>query len=486
MNVKKLLAVIIASMFLGGAINSFAQQTKPIVIVEKNMVQSSGQWVRGTANEYQGDKELLNAFQTVQVRLARLLDNSGRVKVRPFPSAADSFVEDNVYLCSYDLLQGRQTGRKRGMLKEYIVEIGMMAWNYKDSTSLSELSRSRRVQDYFESPEDAIEFVVRYLALTTLETISPITITEKEDTAIAVNAGGELLKNGDKLQVRKGLTGKVLVTVDVTEGTRSICVVDPSDVDNVAVGAKVIYRLPEDEYKVAEGNTTVVIRPVKMNLPPAYTISVFRVVVDDTPIASAPVANSPGANINLGLDIARAVAPGQIARFIPTVIPGQAPPPRHNTPPRPLRHVTVNDTSQSGKFTSGVLVAKIKTQDLGLAVLDFDGVSYAEDRQSDYELICEINGYAESHENGSISNGMLTFDQKGVLSATVTLRNCKTLNVVGGKVIPITAVCVRQGSISALAGTSSASSLLAWDEVCTAVAVEVAKEIRSIAASIKK
>ncbi len=135
-----------------------------------------------------------------------------------------------------------------------------------------------------------------------------------------------------------------------------------------------------------------------------------------------------------------------------------------------------------------VLLAKLKTEDTGLNLLSFDGLSQqqveTQGRGSDFELTCEIVGYAEEHTNEKYPDTGLTFDQKGTLTANITLVNTETKEVVGGHAFPITANCERTGvSVHAL---ESASSLLTWDNVLTDCARQIAIKVREAAAMLKK
>jgi len=251
---------LLALCLIAGALGAFAEQPKekakgqpkekPIVILEENIKQNGGKWVANTPHVYEGDPVLKNAFRTVHARLETLLVSSGRVNVKSRMSIDKAATESNVYLCSYELVQGRHVS-KPGQKKIFILELNMRAWNYKDDTPLPELTRTLRTQNFYDTPEDAIAFITRYLAFATLEAISPVTITEIEEqktgaVAVAVSAGGELLKKGDKLLVKSGLTGAIGLTVLETEATRSICIIDSrADAKLVKVGANVLFPEPK-------------------------------------------------------------------------------------------------------------------------------------------------------------------------------------------------------------------------------------------------
>jgi len=248
---------LLALCLIAGAFGAFAEQPKekakeqpkekPIVILEENIKQNGGKWVADTPHVYEGDPVLKNAFRTVHARLETLLVNSGRVNVKSRMSIDKTVTDSNVYLCSYELVQGSHV-TKPGQKKIFILELNMRAWNYKDDTPLPELTRTLRTQNFYDTPEDAIAFITRYLAFATLEAVAPVTVTEIEEQtrAVAVNAGGEFLKKGDKLRVKSGLTGAIGLTVLETEATRSICIIDGgADVKSVKVGAKVLFPEPK-------------------------------------------------------------------------------------------------------------------------------------------------------------------------------------------------------------------------------------------------
>lgn len=221
------------------------QKAKPIIILDSNVTQT-GRWIADGA--YQGDRELREALKTVETRLRMLFVNSGRVEVKSQLSATKTVTDPNTYKCGFELLQGRKiTGSKRGNMEEYIIELGIETWNFKDDTPLPELTRGVRIQGFFQTPEDAMAFVMRYLAVFALGVISPVTVTEKEGSDFAVNAGDQLLNVGDKLQIKKGLRkSDITLTVVETDFAKSVCTIDkPVNTDAVSIGDIVILQAPE-------------------------------------------------------------------------------------------------------------------------------------------------------------------------------------------------------------------------------------------------
>ncbi len=447
------------------------------VILQDNLTQQGGKRLASAPPPYEGDAVLKNAFATLQVRLQTMLVSSGRVDVKPTVAETKGLTEGGIFLCNYTLVQGRATGVKRGIKQEYILGINLQAWDYVTEKPLPELTRTVDLKLFEDTPENAFAFVTRYLAFLTLEAIAPVTVLEREDNTVSVSAGGELLKVGDLLSIRKGLKKGASVRVVETDAQQSIGEVIGGDPALVEVGSKCRFVLPDNlnsDTKAAQAKggyvPSVVVKEVKASVPE----SEFQTyAVREKATALGGVSRLAGGVLGLAgkSNAAAGVAVG--ANAIP----------KDYT----VERVTVKRKRADVVDIPNLLLAKLKTQNTGLKLLSFDGLSQKQieeqGRGSDFELTCEIVGYAEEHTNGKFVNGELSFDQKGTLTANVTLVNTETKEVVGGRAFPVTAVCERVGvSVHAL---DSAGSLLSWDEVLTECVKQVADKIRESSTTLK-
>lgn len=471
---KKMIAFCLLASF-----NLFGEE-KVTVILEDNLLQTVG-GRNANVPVYEGDPALKNAFSALQVRLQTMLVSSGRVDVKPKSSVDKTLTEDDVYLCNYTLVQGRRTGVTRGKKEEYIIGINLQGWNFKNETPIPELTRTVDLKLFEDSPENAFKYVTRYLAFITLEAVAPVVIEEidKDENAVSVNVGGEIVQPGDILKVRKGLRSTIEIRVENTELRESVCiVVNPADVDAIKPGAKCAFQLPENlssdtaQAKNKQGYVpTVVIREIKQpGCQFEYTALQLKAQLDETGSAISKVGSLAGA---FGRKKTAATA---------NIIGGMGAK-NYSVEPAGVQQ----RTDFSSAKAPAVLLAKIKSQNMGLRVLSFDGMTDAQiaqqGRSSDYELVCEIIGYKEEHLDGKYVDEKLTFTQRGVLTANVTLRNCESMEAVSGKSIPVTAVCTRTVTTQA---ENTAGSLLAWDDVMTEAAAQLAVEVRKAVATITK
>lgn len=447
------------------------------VILQDNLTQQDGSRLANTPPPYEGDPSLKNAFSTLQIRLQTMLVSSGRVDVKPNISETRALVEGGVYLCNYTLVQGKITGVKRGNKKEYILGINLQAWDYVAEKPLPELTRTIDLKLFEESPENAFAFVTRYLAFITLEALAPITVLEKEENIVSVNAGGELLKIGDVLSIRKGLRNKVEVQVIETDAQQSIAEAIDGDADLIEIGAKCRFVLPDNlssDTKASKAKSgyvpTVVVKEIKQSLSVCdYTTFVVR--EKETKLGG--LGRLAGKAFSIAGENSTANGVTKAANVLPKDYTVE----RVTTRRRPADVVDIPK----------LLLAKLKTQNIGLKMLSFDGLSQRQieeqGRVSDFELVCEIIGYAEEHSDGKFVDGELTFNQKGTITANVTLANTETKEVIGGSAFPITATYERSGvSVHAL---ESAGMLLAWDSVLTECVNQIGLKIRDVSASLK-
>lgn len=447
------------------------------VILEDNLTQQGGKRLAETPPPYVGDPALANAFKTLQVRLQTMLIASGRVDVKPKTAMAQAVAEGNIFLCSYTLVQGKITGVKRGRKQEYLIGINLQAFDYVSEKPLPQLNRTVDLKLFEESTENAFAYVTRYLAFLTLEAVAPVTVLEKDEGVVSVSAGGELLKVGDVLSIRKGLRKGAEVRVVETDAQQAICEVISGDAALVEVGAKCRFVLPDNlssdaqTAKTKSGYVpTVVVKEVKSAVEEC-AFTTFAVREKETGMQAA--GRLLGAGLGLG---GKRKAEGAVALGT-----GLAPKEYE------VERVSVKRRRDDIVDIPRLLLAKLKTQDTGLKMLSFDGMSQqeieAQGRGSDYELTCEIVGYAEEHTNGRFENGELTFDQKGTLTANVTLVNTETKEVAGGRAFPVTAVSERTGV--SVHGLESAGSLLAWDGILTECVSQIAVKVREAAATAK-
>ena len=462
-----------------GCVSAVCAADKVTVILQDNLTQQGGKRLANTPPPYVGDPALQNAFATLQVRLQTMLIASGRVNVKPTISETQGLTEGNIFLCNYTLVQGKITGIKRGTKQEYILGINLQAWDYVSEKPLPELNRTVDLKLFEESTENAFAYVTRYLAFLTLEAVAPVTVLEMEDTTISVNAGSELLKVGDLLSIRKGLKKGAVVRVTETEANQSIAEVVDGDAEMIEVGAKCRFVLPDDlssDTKTAKAKDgyvpTVVVKEVKESMGESEFVT-FVVKEKETRLQAA--GKLTGAALALG---------GKKKAEAGTNLGADALLPKEYT----VERVTVKRKRADIVDIPKLLLAKLKAQDTGLKMLSFDGLTpqqiEAQGRSSDFELTCEIIGYAEEHTNGNFVNDRLTFDQKGTLIANVTLVNTETKEVVGGRAFAVTAVSEQKGvSIQAL---DSAGNLLAWDNVLTECVKQIAVKVKDAAGTIKK
>jgi len=275
---KKIIAALCLSCAL--CVPQIKAQGTVTIILEPNTTQPVGEgerksftlkdgtrpWISSTTTkpivgkEYLGDPYFWDAFQTVYDRLLPMLTSSGRIKVLHASKMDRAITEENVYVCSYKLVQGRRTGFKRDGKEEYIIGISLHTWNYLTGESFPALTRTVDIEAFERTQENAFKYAVRFLAFTMLRELSPVTILEKEGSDVSVSAGGEILQAGDILKVRAGLRATIKLRVEETDLSRSICsIVNKAEASSVNVGAHCIFPQPSEEPRWPP---TVVIRPV--------------------------------------------------------------------------------------------------------------------------------------------------------------------------------------------------------------------------------
>lgn len=471
---KLFLSLIALSLCLGVWAEDDARVT---VILEDNLIQQGGKRLADTPPPYEGDPQLANAFKTVQVRMQTMLVSSGRVDVKPKTAIGKVLTEGNIFLCSYTLVQGKLTDVKRGRKQEYILGINLQAFDYVTEKPLTQLNRTVDLKLFEDSTENALAYVARYLAVITLEALSPVKILEKDGKTVSVNAGGELLKVGDVLSIRKGLKKAADVRVVETDSTQSICEIVSGDETLIEIGAKCRFVLPDN----LSSDTTSA--KAKSAYVPTVVVKEVKSAVEDCSLSTF-VVKEKVTNMNTAgklLGSAFALSGKRKAEGLVELGAGVAPKTYE------VERVTMKRKRADIVDIPKLLLAKLKTQNTGLKMLSFDGMSQqeieAQGRSSDYELTCEIIGYAEEHTNGRYENDQLTFDQNGTVTANVTLVNTESKEVVGGHAFPITAVSIR-ANVS-VHGLDSAGTLLAWDTILTECVNQISVKIRESAAMVK-
>jgi len=381
MTMKILIFLMLAVLTMsGGEVLATGRVT---VVLEDNVDQ-----IRLSAESlaYRGDPELHDAFRTLQTRLQTMLISSGRVDVKPKSSIDKALTQGKVYLCSYTLVQGNVLRFRSGKNGGYVIGVNLQAWNYLTETALPELTRTVELRTPATTPETALAYVARYLAFITLETISPVTVLERNDNDIRVDAGDELLKKGDVLQIREGLRKKAFARVVETERGSVIAELTDGDLSLVKVGAQCRFVLPE----IVEEPGMPDSRPKE----PVVKIAEVRV--------AAMSANINTYNVQ-AIKIRGRI--GQMYRVVPAV---QA-------------------VDLSG------LPAKLNLQ-LRSAVPQGTGVrllamtpTQEQDEVVDYELECAIGDYNEWHTSGQATeSGTLLFHQKAALAVHFEMKETAT------------------------------------------------------------
>ena len=432
--------------------NSPPTRVKPTVILERNSAQGGGRFA-SDAPAYQGDPKLHDAFRTLHPRLQTMLVSSGRVNVKPEWEMERTLADENTRLCSYTLVQGKIGGDRLGRT-EYDIGINLQAWNYKTGEALPELTRTLDLKLFETSAENAFKETVRRLAFITLEALSPVEILEKEGTDVSVNAGGEILRPGDLLLVKKGLRSNpnLILRVVEVELNKSICeIVNKGETENIRVGDRVVLQAP------GTGTGTGIVPKDKVvigiGIPKSLRLTTLKAKQNriDRNRVNYPVT------IETGDYVFDAVYPN--ARQI--------------------------------------LHEKIRAQNLGgLQVIAWDGKTPPEDC---YELIVSVTSYMETHTRrehrdtitGFIDfgynpkTGKLAFFRECTLDISVILRDPWTNQIMGDSAIPVKIAIPKPTMPVFVPGMGSMGHHFSWNNLSEQSAREIAREISGLMEKMK-
>ena len=374
---KFLLNVIVAALAVFGGGASAAERIT--VILEDNADQMR-QSEKSLA--YRGDPELRDAFRTLQTRLQTMLVSSGRVDVKPKTSINKTLTQEKVYLCSYTLVQGSVLKSRPGKTDGFIIGLNLQAWNYLTETPLPELTKTVDLEIPATTPETAFAYVARYLAFSTLETLSPVTVLERDGNDIRVNAGSELLKKGDVLQIREGMRKKAIAHVVETERMSAIAELTDGDLSLVKAGSQ-CHFVPWEPGPPPNKVPTVNIEKVKVAAASA-TVNTYNVQWKQF-----------GGRINRMYNLVR--------------------------------------TEQAIDLSGLPDKLKLQLQTVGQeAGVQWLATNPSQDPEAvDYVLDCVISGFSEEHTSGRVTDsGTLFFNQKTSLTVHFELKENKTGTVV--------------------------------------------------------
>jgi hypothetical protein len=378
---KIVIPMMMAALTVSGG-GSFAAE-RVTVLLEDNVDQ-----IRQSAESlaYRGDPELHDAFRTLQTRLQTMLVSSGRVDVKPKTSIGKTLTRGKVYLCSYTLVQGNVLRFRSGKTGGYIIGVNLQAWNYLTETALPELTRTVELRVPATTPETALAYVARYLAFVTLETLSPVTVLERDGNDIRVDAGDELLKKGDVLQIREGLRKKAFARVVETERKSVVAELTDGDLSLVQVGAQCRFVLPE-----------IVEEPGMPDAGPKVpTVKIAEVRV------AAMSANVSTYNVQAVKFRGRAGQMYRVVQAVQTIDLSGLP-----------EKLSLQLRTAGPQGTGVRLLAMTPTQE--------------QDEVVDYVLECAVSGYNESHTSGQATeSGMLLFHQKAALTVHFEMKETLT------------------------------------------------------------
>ena len=381
--------VIVAALAVSD--NNAAAAEKVTVVLEDNVDQMQ---LSAGSVAYRGDPELRDAFRTLQTRLQTMLVSSGRVDVKPKTAVNKAHTQDKVYLCSYTLVQGSVKRFQTGKPECYIVGLNLQAWNYLTETALPELTRTVDLRVPATTPENAFAYVVRYLAFITLEELSPVTVLKRDGNDIYVNAGSELLKKGDVLQIRgEGFREHASARVIGTERMSAVAELIDGNLSLVKVGAACRFVLPD----VVEEAGSSAAGP--RNKVPTMKISAVKATAASITVNTFSVQT-------MGF---RGRA-GKMYKAVPA-----------------KENIVIDLSGLPDKLS---LQLRTMGQGTGLKLLALNP-SLEQEESADYALACVINGYSERHTAGRTNDsGILAFQQNAELTVYFELKETKTGTVV--------------------------------------------------------
>ncbi|HNX33296.1 MAG TPA: hypothetical protein PKM57_01625 [Kiritimatiellia bacterium] len=384
---KFLCYVIVAALAV--STGGVAAAEKVTVVLEDNVDQMR---LSAGSLAYRGDPELRDAFRTLQARLQTMLVSSGRVDVKPKNAFNKARTQEKVYLCSYTLVQGSVKKFQTGKPECYIIGLNLQAWNYLTETALPELTRTVDLRVPATTPENAFAYVVRYLAFITLEELSPVTVLKRDGNDIYVNAGSELLKKGDVLQIRgEGFREHASARVIGTERMSAVAELTDGDLSLVKAGAVCRFVLPD---VVAEAGLA---DAGPRNKVPTVKISEVKTTVDSATVKTYNVQTTQYR--------------GRASKMYKAVPAEQ----------------TVDLSGLPDKLR---LQLRTVGQGTGLKLLALNP-SQEQEEAVDYALACVISGYSEWHTAGrTTDSGILAFQQKAALNVYFELKETKTGTVV--------------------------------------------------------
>ena len=515
--------LIVTALCLVGVLGVFAEENTPkmITVILENNLKQGGKWqerLQGQNFEYVGDPKLQDAFRTVHPRLTTMLGSSGRVNVKEEREIDKIVTDEDIYLCSYKLVQGKRTGFKRGNREEYIIGINLQAWNYVTGAALPKLMRTVEYKLFEDTEENAFKYVTSHLAFITLGALSPVTVLNKnaKGTIVSVSAGGEILQPGDKLAVVdefRETKAELCVERSDEDGDKSFCAIVTGD---LLIGDRCVFIFSDDPQITRSQNKKLdpTVRSKvfihKMTIPTTFKSTTMRVKLHmESEINPVEQRRYDAAKIEYDKKLAEweklRIFIENLRIIKGAILPPLPPKPTPPTPPRPQQvagyHVSyfTDDIPFARQYPDAptILLESIKAQDLGLQVISLDGVPptqvASEDllRDCDYELICNIIAYTEKHTGGKQTifdrgTSSVPFNQEGVLLASLTLKDIKTKMIVGGKTIPMRVVCKCSADLRLNDGNDSTDFLLAWSVLAEEAAKEIAAKVREVVATIKK